>query len=222
MPTKINLLLDKNSSISIAVDGEAGSGKGTFCSKFASIHALYYCQSSIFYRKLAYLVIEKNLSKIDILRNKDLLDLFNEIGDKDVYNERVAQEASRIASDSEVRELLLKPQRDIIKNNKRLIMEGRDIATVIMPDADIKLYFTASIEERAKRRYIQYKNSGKECDLKEIMRSIEERDGRDKERKNAPLSIAKEAIIIDSSTINSDEVFKLAEQKILENSYRSI
>jgi cytidylate kinase len=101
-------------------------------------------------------------------------------------------------------------------------MEGRDIATVIMPDADIKLYFTATLQERSYRRYLEYKSSGKNLTLDEITKSILERDERDKNRKDAPLSIAKDALIIDSTGIDAQKLFHLVEKIIIEKSYRGI
>lgn len=219
---KTNILLDLKSKLSIAIDGEAGSGKGTFCLKFAEKYNLYYCQSSLFYRKLAYLIIENNISKDYLLSNLDILDKLNQIEDNLLYTESIAQAASKIASDNDIRQILLKPQKDIISKHDRIIMEGRDIATVIMPDADIKLYFTATLQERSYRRYLEYKSSGKNLTLDEITKSILERDERDKNRKDAPLSIAKDALIIDSTGIDAQKLFHLVEKIIIEKSYRGI
>ena len=112
---------------------------------------------------------------------------------------------SSISTYSEVREKLLKLQRNIAENNN-VIMDGRDIGSNVLPNADIKIYLTASVETRAKRRYLEQKEKGLDVDINEIEKDIEERDYRDMHRECAPLVIADGAIVIDSSDMTIEEV----------------
>lgn len=116
--------------------------------------------------------------------------------------------SSVIAAIPEVRESLLKPQRDFLRNHQRVIMEGRDIGTVIAPDADIKIYITADVEVRAKRRYDQMVASGNNINYDDILASLKERDERDQGRAIAPLMKAADAIEIDTTNMRIEEVLE--------------
>ncbi len=132
--------------------------------------------------------------------------------DVDLYSEPVTRMTSIIAAIPEVRESLLKPQRDFLFNHSRVIMEGRDIGTVIAPDADIKIYITADVEVRAQRRYDQLIAAGKNVEYEDILASLKERDERDQGRAVAPLMKPEGAIEIDTSYIGIEEVL----EKLLE------
>lgn len=179
---------DLGSNCIIALDGTSASGKGTLAKLVAERYAFNHCQSSIFYRKLA------------LERLSD--------GSTDLYSEAVTRMASVIAAIPEVRQDLLKPQRDFLKNYRRVIMEGRDIGTVIAPDADIKIYITADIEVRAKRRYDQMVASGKNVNYADVLASLKERDERDQGRAVAPLVKAEDAIEIDTTNMGIKEVLE--------------
>ena len=188
LQSAISKFLNPQSVCIIALDGTSASGKGTLAKLIAERYSFKHCQSSIFYRKLA-------------------LDKLND-GTDDIYSEPVTKMASIIAADSTVRESLLKPQRDFLAQHKRVIMEGRDIGTVIAPDADIKIYITADIAVRAKRRYDQLITSGKTVNYQDILASLQERDERDQGRDVAPLLKADDAIEINTSDIEIEEVME--------------
>lgn len=211
----INKLTDKKSNIIIAVDGESASGKGTISKKLSKDYDLYYCQTSIFYRKLSKLSIDNNITKIDdllsIASNLDMLDHINEEG---LYEEKVTIRSSEIAAIPEVRKALNIPQKLIIKKYNRVIMEGRDIGTIIAPNADVKLYITANIEIRARRRHEQYIISGVKSDFMDVKKQLEIRDRRDKTREYAPLVPSSSAIIIDNSEFEMNEFFENVINKI--------
>lgn len=203
-----NKFIDKMRSIVIAVDGEAGSGKGTISKKLASNFNLFYCQTSVFYRKLAYLALKENVdSSEELVTLSKKTYLFDEIDEKEIYSESVTDKTSKIATIEEVREALKFLQKDILNKHSRVIMEGRDIGTVIAPNADIKLYIVADINKRAERRYLQYKKSGKEANLNVIKQQLIERDERDKNRDSAPLKPADDAIIVDNSDLGEFEFY---------------
>ena len=119
--------------------------------------------------------------------------------------EEVGNMASKTSAVPEVREKLLELQRTLAKEND-VIMDGRDIGTNILPDADVKIYLTASVETRAKRRYDELKEKGEDCDLDQIAQDIKERDERDMNRETAPLKKADDAILVDSSHMTIPEV----------------
>ena len=119
--------------------------------------------------------------------------------------EEVGNMASKTSAVPEVREKLLELQRTLAKEND-VIMDGRDIGTNILPDADVKIYLTASVETRAKRRYDELKEKGEDCDLDQIAQDIKERDERDMNRETAPLKKADDAILVDSSHMTIPQV----------------
>lgn len=206
---KNNIVLDKESPVIIAVDGEAASGKGTICKRLAKEFNLYYCQTSIFYRKLARIIIDNKISEIS-----EIIQLAASLAKQDldsnldnIYSEEVSRKASEIASISEIREALNIPQRELLSLHKRIIMEGRDIGTVIAPNAQVKLYIKADIDIRAKRRYDERVTKEPGLKIEQVKADLIKRDERDKGRKDAPLAIAKDAIILDSSEVKADEFY---------------
>ncbi len=192
----------------VAIDGTAASGKGTIAELIAERFNFTYCQSSIFYRKLALSVLQASVNPNDV---DAVLAILNDGRDSygDIYSEDVTEISSIIASIPEVRAGLYKAQRDFIDNNKRVVMEGRDIGTVIAPDADVKIYITADLSVRAQRRFQQMTAGGKDVTLAEVTESLSSRDLRDKNRAHAPLVAAPDAIVIDSSQMTPDEVIEL-------------
>lgn len=192
----------------IAIDGTAASGKGTIADLLAQKYSFIHCQSSLFYRALALNVIENRIKPEDIdqiiaLSKKQTSSITNS---KVLYTEDVTQMTSIISAIAEVRQNLYPMQRNFIINNKRIIMEGRDIGTVIAPDADLKLYITANESARATRRLKQLISSGRDVTLDKVLNNIKERDARDQNRTHAPLKPAEDAIIIDTSNLSIDEV----------------
>lgn len=211
-----NKFISRESKCIIALDGTSASGKGTLAKLIASNYSFMHCQSSIFYRKLALDFLRQDKAEapnLETLRNQLLAsELLKEnyqflaANNGELYSEVVTRMTSMIAAIPEVRQFLLKPQRDFLNINERVIMEGRDIGTVIAPSADIKIYITASIEVRAKRRYDQMIANGKEVEYEDILYSLKERDDRDQGRAIAPLKKAEDAIEIDTTEMSIEQV----------------
>lgn len=197
---------DFSQNFTISLDGPAASGKGTIGLILAKKFSLKYFQSSIVYRQLAFDCINQ---KIDVTDIDAVIALSEELkfdSNLDLENENIGNIASQIAVISEVRNNLNKYLINLVKTTPRIIMEGRDIGTVIAPDADLKVFITANPQIRAERRYKQLQAKGKTCILDEILRQIILRDKRDKERKAAPLLPASDALIIDTSELSAIEV----------------
>jgi cytidylate kinase len=192
--TPIQKFHDSAERCIVALDGTSASGKGTLAKIIAQRYSFEHCQSSIFYRQLA-------------------LERLND-GATDLYSESVTRMTSIIAAFPEVRQQLLKPQRDFLQEHPRVIMEGRDIGTVIAPDADIKIYITAKPEVRAQRRYDQLIAGGKNVIYGDILTNLMERDERDQHRETAPLMKAEDAIEIDTSYMSIEQVLEKLIQEI--------
>ncbi len=206
---RTNIFLDKISKLKISVDGKAGTGKGSLCKRLAEEFKLYYCESGIYYRKLAFIFLEQkeNLEETITLINNDL-DILDKIEDKIIYTETIAEVASKISEIKEVRDIISNYLRYIINMHDRVIMEGRDIGTVIAPNADVKIYLSASVEVRAKRRNDQNKYCGKLLSEEEIKQKIINRDQRDENRAESPLKIPKDAILLDNNEDGFDDFYQ--------------
>ena len=209
----------------IAVDGPGGTGKGTLCGRLASKLGYHLLDSGSLYRVLAYVAGKKNIPLDDInslVEEAGQLDLaFERSGElvsillagedisAQIRTEESGNRASKIAVIPEVRTALLERQKAFQKL-PGLVADGRDMGTVIFQQADLKIYLTASQDCRAKRRYKQLKDKGNDVNvpqlLKEIAREIAERDERDSQREVAPLKPADDAIVIDTSDLDIDQV----------------
>ena len=205
----------------IAIDGPAGAGKSTIAKKVAKELDFIYVDTGAMYRSMALYLIRKGVKAEE--KNK-IIELLPEIhvtlayveGEQHVYlnkedvsylirNEEVSQMTSSISTIAEVREALLSLQRNLAKENN-VLMDGRDIGTCVLPNAELKIYLTASTKVRAKRRYDEMIEKGMECNLKELEASIKERDQRDMNREIAPLKQAEDAVFLDTSDMNIEEV----------------
>lgn len=195
----------------IAIDGPAGSGKSTVAKKIAEKLNIIYIDTGAMYRAITLKLkdIDKkyyqeacNNTNIEFINNKIFLD------GKDVSLQIRSEEISKLTSDISkidfVRKKLVSIQKEIADKNS-VVMEGRDITTVVLPDADYKFYLNASPEIRAKRRTLQLKEKGLNADYEEILRDIKKRDNNDIKRENSPLKVADDAIVIDSSNLTADE-----------------
>ena len=207
----------------VAIDGPAGAGKSTIAKLVAKEKGYIYVDTGAMYRALAVHFIKKGLSPEDkegiIEACEDAeVSLQYENGVQQVYlngenvtsmlrTEQVGNMASVSSAIGEVRTKLLSLQRNLA-SEKDVVMDGRDIGTNILPNADVKVYLTASVETRAKRRYLELQEKGVACDLEEIAHDIEERDYRDMHRDIAPLKQAEDAIYVDSSEMTIEEVVK--------------
>ena len=206
---------------SIAIDGPAGAGKSTIAKSIAKKLEFIYVDTGAMYRAMALYFIRHEIDpKNEEAINKACPDIHVSINYEDgvqqvllngenvnglIRTEEVGNMASMTSAIPEVRGKLLELQRTLARE-KDVIMDGRDIGTHVLPDADVKIYLTASVEIRAKRRYKELVEKGVQCDLKEIEKDIEERDYRDMTRKIAPLKKAEDAILVDSSDMTLKEV----------------
>ncbi len=205
----------------VAIDGPAGAGKSTIAKLVAKKKGYIYVDTGAMYRGLAIHFLKKGVSADDreavaeACRDAEVT-IGYEDGIQQVYlngenvtsmlrTEEVGNMASRTSAIPAVREKLLELQRSLARTQD-VIMDGRDIGTNILPDADVKIYLTASVETRAKRRYDELREKGEACDLESIAHDIRERDERDMTREIAPLKQAEDAVLVDSSEMTIQEV----------------
>ncbi len=205
----------------VAVDGPAGSGKSSVCSKVCAKLGWTYVNTGFLYRSVAYLCRQQNKSFEDHAALSSVIEDFCEhlswdpatqkVSYRDLdltphlYSDQAGQDASWIAKIPLVREKLLPLQRKLaLLSPKGAVVDGRDIGSVVFPDADLKIFLTASIEERARRRLHQLKDgdTASLAEFEAIKTSIRERDQQDSARGNAPLILAPDAILIDSSALD--------------------
>lgn len=201
----------------VTVDGPAGSGKSTIAKIIAKKYGFTYLDTGAMYRMIALYALENSISLEDteavedMLKNTKLDIIGNQffLNGKDVSEEirtpRVSAIVSPVSAIKEVRVKLVDLQREISKG-KSVILDGRDIGTVVFPNGDVKIFLVASPEERAKRRLKEYEEKGVEADYESVLASIKERDYLDSTRKESPLKKAEDAHEIDSSTMSIDEV----------------
>lgn len=208
----------------ITIDGPAASGKGSLAISIANQFSLKLLDSGSLYRLFAFFEKNTDYSEIvEIIKNRVEFKLTNEsqniILDKNVdithelKSEEVAKSASKLSSQKEVRNLLLKLQRDFYQGSG-LVADGRDMGTVVFNDAKLKIFLTASPEVRAKRRYIELQNRKQEVNMPALIDDIKQRDLSDSTRDISPLLPADDAHIIDSSDMSLEEVFSYAENLI--------
>lgn len=205
----------------VAIDGPAGAGKSTIAKLVAEKKGYIYVDTGAMYRGLAIDFLDKGIQAeetekvIEACKDADVKIQY-ENGTQQVYlngtnitgrlrDEAVGKMTSKCSVIPKVREKLLDLQRDLARTQD-VIMDGRDIGTCVLPGADVKVYLTASVETRAKRRYDELMAKGERCDLEEIARDIKERDFRDMNRETAPLKKAEDAVLIDSSDMTIEEV----------------
>jgi cytidylate kinase len=205
----------------IAIDGPSGAGKSTLAKRLAKELRFVYLDTGAMYRALAQKALRQGVDLADDTRLAELIagteiDLQETHGrlavlldGEDVAAQirtpEVSQLASKVSALGVVRARMLELQRAMGKQGS-VVAEGRDIGTVIFPEAEVKVFLDASVCERAQRRYDELKAAGREVDLDETRREIEERDKRDSERDLAPLRKADDAMLIDSSSVDADEV----------------
>ena len=204
----------------LTIDGPSGAGKGTVSRRVAKQLGWYYLDSGSIYRSLAIALLQKNVALTnvdDIVAVALTMQLEFECGDElmvilngenitsQLGTETTGSVASTVAAIPEVRQVLLQKQKKF-KKPPGLVADGRDMGTVVFPDAQIKVFLTASADERAKRRYKQLIEKGIDVNIQKITSEIEERDRRDMERSTAPLVPASDAHYIDSSVMTIDEV----------------
>ena len=215
--------------INVAIDGPAGAGKSTIAKKAASDMGFIYVDTGAMFRAMALHMVRNGIDLDDsdaIAANTESadIDLVYEDGVQCVMlngenvngiirTDEISNAASKVAVVPKVRKKMLVLQRNIAKKHD-VIMDGRDIGSAVLPDADLKIYLTASVEERAMRRYKENIEKGMEAELEEIKRDIRERDERDMTRSEAPLTKVADAVEIDSSDMTIDEVVSTIEELI--------
>lgn len=207
--------------MNIAIDGPAGSGKSTVAKLLAKELGFVYLDTGAIYRTMALYCVrngiepddEKAVSdalpdisiKVDYVNQQQRMLLNNEDVTDSIRTPEVSSATSKIAAYPAVREALLSMQRDIAASND-VIMDGRDIGTAVLPDAQCKIFLSASVEVRAKRRYDELVEKGEDCDLSQIAEDIKARDHRDSHRDIAPLKQADDAVLVDTSDLSIEEV----------------
>ena len=208
--------------IAIAIDGPAGAGKSTIAKGVAARLGIVYVDTGAMYRTAALYMIRAGIDikneREKLLENLDNIDMdiiYNEkgqrmyLGGEDVSEairqEEVSMGASNIAVIPEVRLKLVEMQRDIAKT-KSVIMDGRDIGTYVLPDAELKIFLTASDVCRAERRFSELTEKGIACTFDDILEDIRKRDKNDSEREFAPLKQADDAVLVDTTEMTQDEV----------------
>jgi len=196
----------------ITIDGGSASGKGAISRIISKKYNAVYLDTGKLYRALAKLIKE---SKLEDYYENQLEELCNEItekllADKTLQDDDISYFSSIISANLLVRKSLYKYQRDLIKSSQKIVLDGRDVGSVICPEANFKFYIEANLEVRAKRRYMQntayYKKNN--ITISDLEKTLAERDKRDMERKNSPLIIPKGAHIIDNSRDNIEVIIK--------------
>ena len=203
---------------SIAIDGPAGAGKSTIARRLAKDLGFYYVDTGAIYRTVAYFMDLLGISPKDVdgvERYIDELTICIEYDEEgaqhmimngmdvsdDIRTQDISQKASLVSAHSVVRDVLLDMQRDVAKKHN-VIMDGRDIGTVVLPRANVKIFLTADPEVRAKRRYDELIAKGQKADLPQILKEIQQRDHQDMNRPIAPLKQAKDAVKVDTSDLD--------------------
>ena len=219
-------------TISIAIDGPAGAGKSTIAKRLAKELGFYYVDTGAIYRTVAYFLDLLGVSPKDadgVHRYLDELTIdiyYDETGlqhmlmngidvTDDIRTPDISQKASLVSAHAEVREMLLDMQRDVAKENN-VIMDGRDIGTVVLPRADVKIFLTASAEVRAKRRLAEIQAKGGKDSFEKVLKDLQQRDYQDSHREIAPLKQARDAVKLDTSDLDIDGVIAAIRQIVQE------
>lgn len=220
-------------SIAIAIDGPAGAGKSTIAKAAANALGYIYVDTGAMYRALGLFAIRNNVSpenkdevkelltkaEVTLARNEkkeQLVILNGEDVSSLIRTEQVSMAASKISAISEVRTFLLSLQRDMAEKNN-VIMDGRDIGTVVLPNANVKIFLTASAEIRAKRRFDELILKGEEVKYEDVLKDVIERDNNDMNREIAPLKPAQDSILVDTSELDLQQSIELLTKTIEEN-----
>ena len=203
--------------LTVAIDGPAAAGKGTLARRLAAAYNLAYLDSGSLYRGTALTLLRDSLPESEAVAAAQKLrpELLT---DPELRAEATGRLASKVAAIPEVRAALLDWQRDFAKHppagKRGAVLDGRDIGTVVLPDAMVKLFITASDEARAMRRFKELQEKGEAAIYARVLEDMRERDARDTARSTAPMRPAEDALIIDTSALNADQVYRLAQDYI--------
>lgn len=218
-------------SFNIAIDGPAGAGKSTIAKKLAKDLGYIYVDTGAMYRAMAYFLItqgvdaentallEETCQKADIsiqyVDGEQIVLLNGENVNHVLRTEEVGKMASVSSANGKLREKLVELQQTLAAK-ENVVMDGRDIGTVVLPNADVKIFMTASVEVRAKRRYDELVAKGESADLEVIAKDIEERDYRDSHREVSPLKQAEDAVLLDTSDLDIEQVTEKMKELVLQ------
>jgi len=207
--------------INIAIDGPAGAGKSTIAKRVAKELSYIYVDTGAMYRAMALYLHRLGISaedtekiaescsgaeiSIEYIDGEQVVLLGGENVNPLLRTREVSEMASKSSAVPQVRTRLVQLQQELGKK-QNVVMDGRDIGTVVLPDAQVKIYLTASVDVRARRRWLELKEKGEDPVFEEIAREIEERDNRDMTREVSPLRIADDAVLVDSSAMTIEEV----------------
>ena len=212
-----------NGFYAIAIDGPSGAGKSTQARRLAAAFNFIYVDTGAIYRTLGLACVRAGIDRHNVaavmeqLRAIDISIAYNEAGEQRMYlngedvsrkirQPEISLAASDVSSIAEVRAFLLEMQRRFAREN-HVVMDGRDIGTVVLPDAELKIFLTASPESRARRRLLDLKEKGIEESFEKVLEDIILRDEQDTKRAAAPLKQAEDAVLVDSSELGFDETF---------------
>lgn len=202
----------------VAIDGPAGSGKSSVCKIIAEKYGFTYIDTGAMYRSVAWVsvyfgednlvekisnidfILEENGKKISIKYDGKIYDLT-----KEIRTPEISSKVALVASNGEIRKILVQKQQEFAKSGD-VIMEGRDITTVVLPYADIKIFLTASPEERAKRRFKEWQSEENKQEYEKVLSEIKKRDEIDSTRKESPLMQAKDAVLLDTTGLTLEQV----------------
>ena len=219
--------------MNIAIDGPAGAGKSTIARKVAEKLSFLYVDTGAMYRAIAVYFLRNGLDPAkeedvkQVCEKADITIAYKEkeqriyLNQEDITGLLRTEETGKMASLSSahplVREKLLETQRELARKNS-VVMDGRDIGTKVLPEAEVKIYLTASVHTRALRRYQELKEKGIDCQLSEIEKDIEDRDYRDMNRPVSPLRQAEDAVLVDSSEMTIpqvlDKILEICKEKV--------
>lgn len=217
--------------INVAIDGPAGAGKSTIAKAAAKQLNYIYVDTGALYRTIAYNAVKKNVvddtnaviallndTKVELKYIDGVQAVFLNGEDVSAYirTPEISMGASKVSAIPEVRAFLLSLQQEIAKEND-VIMDGRDIATVVLPNADVKIFLFASPECRAQRRYKELVEKGENVKYEDVLADVNQRDYQDSHREIAPLKPSEDSIMLDTSKLNLDESIQLVIKTIKEN-----
>lgn len=202
----------------IAIDGPAASGKGTIAKKVAKALVFDYLNTGLLYRAVAFFAIQHDIASDDVGSLVQIAQDLNleMINDLELYTSQIATLSSIISSILQLREALLDIQRKFAFDKKGVVVEGRDIGTVIFPRAQLKFYITADIEERARRRFKQLQKKQESIIYNEVLRDMHARDSRDSNRAEAPLKQADDSVVVDTTNLEVNESVDMILRKVRE------
>lgn len=209
--------------LTIAIDGPAGAGKSTIAKQLASYFSIVYVDTGAMYRAVAYYMLQKGIETVDeeaVVANLDDVQIdihyiegsqhifLNKVDvSEEIREQTIGEHASKVSGHLSVRKKLVAMQQAMGMTTS-LVMDGRDIGTHVLVNATVKIYLTAEVSVRAKRRYNQLREKGLQADLDHITAEIEERDYRDMNRTHAPLRQADDAILVETSDLTIEDVVK--------------